>query len=117
MISLIVNTIPLLCIGLFVQQTQQVVTTSGGIATGRGGTAGYTVGRIVKNKIIGSNGTVSQGVQHPYEISVITAIEAATDISLIFSVPNTISITCNSFNGEPILINEGLNNFISSLSD
>jgi hypothetical protein len=79
----------LLCFGMFGLQAQQVVTTSGGNATGGGGTASYTVGQIVYTTNSNSNGSVAQGVQQPYEISVITAIEAAKDINLIFSVyPN-----------------------------
>jgi hypothetical protein len=79
----------LLCFGMFGLQAQQVVTTSGGNASGSGGTASYTIGQIVYTTNANSNGSVAQGVQQPYEISVITAIEAAKDISLIFSVyPN-----------------------------
>jgi hypothetical protein len=79
----------LLCFGMFGLQAQQVVTTSGGNASGSGGTASYTIGQIVYTTNANSNGSVAQGVQQPYEISVITAIEDAKDINLIFSVyPN-----------------------------
>jgi hypothetical protein len=61
---------------------QQTVYSAGGNAIGVGGTASYTVGQIVYTLNTGTNGTLSQGVQQPYEISVITGIEAAIDISL-----------------------------------
>ena len=83
------STVILLCFGMFGLQAQQVVTTSGGNASGSGGTASYTIGQIVYTTNANSNGSVAQGVQQPYEISVITAIEDAKDINLIFSVyPN-----------------------------
>lgn len=79
----------LLGIGMFGLQAQQVVTTSGGNASGSGGSVSYSVGQVVYTKSIGTNGSSAQGVQQPYEISAVTAIEAAKDISLIFSVyPN-----------------------------
>ncbi len=70
---------------------QQTVSSAGGnAATGGGGTVSYTVGQIAYTTITdGVNGSVAQGVQQPYEISVVTALEEANDISLEFSVhPN-----------------------------
>jgi len=87
--KIIVSTILFLCLGMFVLQAQQVVTTSGGNATGSGGTVNYTVGQVVYTTITGTNGSVAQGVQQPFEISVITGIEEASDISLeIMVYPN-----------------------------
>jgi hypothetical protein len=74
---------------MFGLQAQQVVTTSGGNASGSGGSVSYSVGQIVYTKNTGTNGSVAQGVQQPYEISVVTAIEEAKDISLeIMVYPN-----------------------------
>lgn len=74
---------------MFGLQAQSTISASGGNATGGGGTVSYTIGQIVYSKITGTNGTVTQGVQQPYEISVVTAIETAKDINLICSVyPN-----------------------------
>jgi len=70
---------------------QQTVSSAGGnAATGGGGTVSYTVGQVAYTTITnGVNGSVAQGVQQPYEISVVTALEEANDISLEFSVyPN-----------------------------
>ncbi len=76
----------LMCIFL---KAQSANPASGGNVTGTGGFESYSVGQIVYTTNAGTNGSSAQGVQQPYEISAITAIEAAKDISLIFSVyPN-----------------------------
>jgi hypothetical protein len=58
-------------------QGQEVIPATGGNATGAGGSVSYTVGQIASSAFSGSNGTIIQGVQQPYEISVVTAIEDA----------------------------------------
>jgi hypothetical protein len=68
---------------------QNTIPASGGNASGSGGSVSYTVGQIVYTSNANSNGSVAQGVQQPYEISIITAIEEAGDISLeIMVYPN-----------------------------
>ncbi len=68
---------------------QQTISATGGNASGSGGSVSYTVGQILNSAISGSNGTVVQGVQQPWEISVVTAIRSTEDITLNFSVyPN-----------------------------
>ena len=70
-------------------QAQNVIPGTGGNATGTGGTLSYTIGQIAYSVNTGTNGSVAQGVQQPFEISVITGIEEAEDITLEFSVyPN-----------------------------
>ena len=70
-------------------QGQQTIPATGGNASGSGGSVSYTVGQILNSSISGSNGTVVQGVQQPYEISVVTALRNTEDISLKCSVyPN-----------------------------
>lgn len=61
---------------------QTTIPATGGNASGSGGTVSYSVGQVVYTKNTGANGSVSQGVQQPYEISVITGFEEAKDISL-----------------------------------
>jgi hypothetical protein len=79
----------LLCFGMFGLQAQQVVTTSGGNASGSGGSASYSVGQVVYTTNGNSNGRVAQGVQQPYEIFIVTGIEEAKGISLeIMVYPN-----------------------------
>ena len=80
----------LVCIYMFTWlHGQQVISATGGTATGSGGTVTYTIGQITWNMYSGTNGTILLGVQQPYEISVVTAIENTEDISLECSVyPN-----------------------------
>jgi hypothetical protein len=74
---------------MFGLQAQQVVTTSGGNASGSGGSASYSVGQVVYTTNGNSNGRVAQGVQQPYEIFIVTGIEEAKGISLeIMVYPN-----------------------------
>jgi Secretion system C-terminal sorting domain len=49
---------------------QQAIDSSGGNATGSGGSASYSVGQITYQSYSGSTGKVSQGVQQPFEIFV-----------------------------------------------
>lgn len=73
-------------------QAQETFSATGGTAKGSGGSATYTVGQITYKTFSGSNGTVAQGVQQPYEISVVTALEETEGISLVCSVyPNPTS--------------------------
>jgi len=72
----------LFCFGLTGLQAQESVLTSGGDATGSGGSVSYSVGQIVYTTNTGTNGSVAQGVQQPFEISTVTAIEEAKGIIL-----------------------------------
>jgi len=47
---------------------QQSINTSGGNATGTGGSASYSVGQPDYRNYSGSTGSVAEGVQQPYEI-------------------------------------------------
>jgi len=70
-------------------QAQSTIPASGGNATGAGGTVSYTIGQVVYTTISGTGGTMTQGVQRPFEISVVTGTEEASDIILELSVyPN-----------------------------
>lgn len=71
---------------------QQTVTSTGGTAIGSGGSVTYTVGQVAYKTFSGSSGSVAQGVQQPWEISTVTAIEDAGGISLGMKVyPNPTS--------------------------
>ena len=73
----------------FSLQGQETIPTTGGVATGSGGSVTFTVGQVTYHTFTGINGTVAQGVQQPYEISVVTAIENTQDINLECTVyPN-----------------------------
>ena len=73
-------------------QAQESINSKGGNATGSGGSASYSVGQVFYTTNTGSNGSEAQGVQQPYEISVVTAIEEAKSINLSVSAyPNPTS--------------------------
>lgn len=63
-------------------QAQNTIPATGGNASGSGGSVSYTIGQIACSTLSGTNGTVIQGVQQPYEISVVTAIESTNAITL-----------------------------------
>jgi hypothetical protein len=70
---------------------QQAVPASGGVASGVGGSATYTVGQAIYITAKGANGSVAQGVQHPFEIS-ISGLNEVTDINLNLLVyPNPVT--------------------------
>ena len=79
--------------GLTSLQAQETVSTAGGEASGSGGTYSYTVGQVFYTTQTGTNGNyVAQGVQQPYEISVVTSIPEAKEINLSVSAyPNPTS--------------------------
>ena len=61
------------CIPMMVQ-SQQGVTNSGGTAAGSGGSVTYSIGQLFYNTGFSANTSISEGVQQPYEISVIIGI-------------------------------------------
>ena len=70
-------------------QAQNVIPSTGGNAAGSGGTASYTIGQVIYTTNSGTSGSSTQGVQQPYEISIVTGIEQAKDIHLVCSAyPN-----------------------------
>jgi hypothetical protein len=90
-----------LCAGT--AQGQGTIPATGGNASGTGGSVTYTVGQIADSVITGTTGFIIQGVQQPYEISTVTAIEDTDDITLGYSVyPNPtegiIRLVIKSFN-------------------
>ena len=76
-------------LGLTGLQAQTSVNATGGNASGSGGSASYSVGQVAYTTNTGTNGSVSEGVQQPFEISVVTGIEEAKDIFLnVSAYPN-----------------------------
>lgn len=79
-------------LGLTELLAQNAQPTSGGVASGGGGTMSYTVGQLVYTTNTGSGGTISQGVQQSYEIWIITDTNEGKQITLSVSVfPNPTS--------------------------
>lgn len=80
---------PLLFLFLPLSKGQESFGVSGVNAAGTNGSASFSVGQFVYNTLTGITGTVVQGVQQPYEISVVTAIEDGPESSLEYTVyPN-----------------------------
>jgi len=73
-------------------QAQEVITAAGGNAEGSGGSVSYSVGQVFYSIITGETGSVAEGVQQPYEISVVTGIQEAIGIELVVSAfPNPVT--------------------------
>ena len=78
--------------GLTLLHAQETVPASGGQASGSGGSVSYSVGQLFFMNHTGENGSVFEGVQQPYEISVVTALVEAEGIDLIVSAfPNPVT--------------------------
>lgn len=79
----------LLGLGLTGLQAQERISATGGNASGGGGSASYSIGQLAYQTHTGTNGSVEEGVQQPYEISVVTGLEEAKGINLSVSAyPN-----------------------------
>ena len=77
------------CLYMVTVSGQSAIPATGGSATGTGGTVTYTVGQVAFSSLTGTSGSVAQGVQQPWEISTVTAIEKTEGIMLEMSVyPN-----------------------------
>ena len=69
--------------------SREVISASGGNAGGSGGSASYSIGQLFYRIYPGTNGSVAEGVQQPWEISVVTGIAEAEGIILTVSAfPN-----------------------------
>ncbi len=69
------NTIILFILIAFCQLThsQNGAVSAGGIATGSNGNATYSIGQIAQSYASGTNGSVVEGLQQPFEISTLGA--------------------------------------------
>lgn len=86
------STLLLLGLSLTGLQAQEVIPATGGNASGSGGSVSYSVGQVSTQTQTGTNGSVAQGVQQPYEIFVVTAIEQAKGINLsVTAYPNPVT--------------------------
>jgi hypothetical protein len=81
----------LLSSGLTGLHAQEANPAAGGNALGSGGSASYTIGQVVYQTLFGTNASMAEGVQQPYEISVITGFGEAKCIGLTVSAyPNPV---------------------------
>jgi len=78
----------LLCCGTALY-AQQAVSATGGNISGTGGSVSYTIGQLAYTNLQNSSGAITQGVQQPFEIFVVTGIEDAANATFQCSVyPN-----------------------------
>ena len=79
----------LLGLGLTGLQAQTSVNATDGDVSGSGGSVSYSVGQVAYKTHTGTSGSVAEGVQQPYEISVVTGLEEAQSINLsVTAYPN-----------------------------
>jgi hypothetical protein len=67
---------------------QETIPSSGGNATGTGGTFSYTVGEVIHTTNTSSTGSVLQGVQQAYEIQTLSNPELLTVQLTAVTYPN-----------------------------
>lgn len=101
--------IALLATGLLwmsLAQAQESINSSGSNATGSGGSVSYSIGQMVYTTDMGSSGSITQGVQHAYEIFTVGVNETVLDISVI-TFPNptvdNLSLQINDYSNEKLL--------------
>lgn len=86
---LIVVTLLALAFSFSTATAQESINATGGDASGGGGSSSYSIGQVVYTTNTGTSGSVAQGVQQAFEISVVTGIEKAKGINLsVTAYPN-----------------------------
>lgn len=108
----------LVSLGLGSLVAQENTDAMGGMLYGPAGTVSYSIGQIDYETATGTGGYITEGLQQPYEIMILSGIEE-NDINLTFSLlPNptadfvvlsvqnsvTLNLTCSLFNIEGKLI-------------
>lgn len=84
------------CLCAFSVQAQQSTNSSGGQANGTGGSVSYSVGQSFYQTHSSQTHSIATGVQQPFEISVVTAIENTQGNLLEFAAfPNPVIETLN----------------------
>lgn len=73
-----------------VVKAQESALTTGGVATGGGASVSYSIGETVYTTNSDNEGSVAQGVQQAYEVSLLDVEEYQSNISL-FVFPNPTS--------------------------
>lgn len=72
----------LLSMGLCVLHAQEALPAAGGDASGSTGSISYTAGQTTYTLISGTGGSVNQGVQNAYSVSVVSELEQTAGIML-----------------------------------
>lgn len=85
---IMLNAFLLLVLGLTELHAQENVNAAGGNHSGNGGSVAYSFGQIVYRANTDTDGSVTEGVQQPYEISTVTGMDEI-EISISVSIfPN-----------------------------
>jgi hypothetical protein len=98
----------LLSFSVNAQTSHQVLSATGGDASGSGGSVAYSVGQIVYTTSTGTSGSVAQGVEQAYEISSVGIKETALNISLsVFPNPTSdfLTLKVQDYNNEALSYN------------
>lgn len=92
------NIVILLCISLFplILHGQQAILSSGGDASGSGGSVAYSLGQVANSFQSSANGDINQGVQQAYEIYTVGVSDASGNFSLTV-YPNPANDELNLF--------------------
>jgi hypothetical protein len=72
-------------------QSQEAIPVSAGEAAGSGGSGSYTVGQVFYTTYTTTAGSVSQGVQHPFEFQTLSNPELTTVNLTAVTYPNPTS--------------------------
>jgi hypothetical protein len=101
-----ITSIAFLLLGLGGLQAQETVPATGGEATGNGGSSSYTVGQVVYTTNTGTNGSLAQGSQQPFEIFISVGIKVtAINLDLIaYPNPtnNTLTLNIGNYKNEKL---------------
>ena len=88
--------------GILKTEAQQATVVSGGNATGTGGSVSYSIGQVADKTQTGTTGTITQGVQQPFEIVTLSGSEF-TNIKLeavVFPNPTVLNVTLKITNSD-----------------
>lgn len=81
---------------------QENTVASGGKTTGSGGTVSYSLGQVVYSTNIGTNGSVSQGLQQPYAVSTTVGINETSIQLNAYPNPTTNNLTLTTDDSESL---------------
>jgi hypothetical protein len=73
-------------------KAQHTISSAGGELIGTAGSVSFTAGQVFFHNYTGENGSVSEGIQQPFEIFVVTQIDEIPQIDLeAVAFPNPVS--------------------------
>jgi hypothetical protein len=68
--------------------SQEIISSTGGVSSGSGGTSSYTIGQVFFNTIESDNGSLVQGVQQPFEFQTLSTPALLTVQLTAVTYPN-----------------------------